>query len=263
MLKKEDSITQRIHGLLPWSEDSGLYKEEIILLGYRGSISHGTYQKTGLDDKDFIGIVIPPDDYIFGLKRFDQMQKMDGDIDIVIYELRKYFYLLLKANPNVLELLWLEPHHYVYVSPIGQLLIDNRDLFISKLCYKTYGGYAYSQLRKMDNYDTNGKMGDKRKQLVEKWGFDVKNSSHLIRLLKMGIEILMDGEINVYRGETDSQLYISIKNGEWSLEKVKKEADRLFALLDEAYIKSELPKKPDFEKVNGLCMRIMQEWCSI
>ena len=136
--------------------------------------------------------------------------------------------------------------------------LDNRDIFLSKLCYKTFGGYAYSQLRRMEKFKTEGYMGQKRKQLIERFGFDCKNASHLIRLLKMGIEILTTGEVNVFR--EDSQLYIAIKQGEWSLERVKSEADRLFKLLDEAYVRSKLPDKPDYEKINKLSIEILSDY---
>ena len=85
-----------------------------------------------------------------------------------------------------------------------------------------------------------------------------KHAAHLIRLLKMGIEVLTDGEVNVFR--EDSQLFVAIKKGEWSLQKVKSEADRLFKLLDEAYVRSKLPSKPDFKKAKSLCIDIMRDY---
>jgi predicted nucleotidyltransferase len=48
--------------------------------------------------------------------------------DSVVYEIRKFFRLLLKQNPNVLGLLWLQQKDYIHVSDSGKLIIDNRNL---------------------------------------------------------------------------------------------------------------------------------------
>jgi predicted nucleotidyltransferase len=39
----------------------------------------------------------------------------------------------------------------LYLSPIGKELIDNRKLFLSKRAVQSFGGYAFSQLRRLDN----------------------------------------------------------------------------------------------------------------
>jgi len=229
-----------------------------ILLGYRGSISHGTYVPNKIDDKDILGIVIPPQEYMYGLKHYELTEKFVEEIDMVVYEIRKYIKLLAQNNPNVMSLLWLKECHYILKTELGQRLIDNRDLFISKRAYKTYGGYAVSQFRKMTAFQFNGYMGEKRKELVEQFGYDTKNAAHLIRLLKMGIEILTTGEVNVFR--EDSQLYMAIKAGEWTLKSIKEEAERLFKLLDEAFVRSKIKDSPDLETIDKLCVSIVRDY---
>ena len=59
-------------------------------------------------------------------------------------------------------------------------------------------------------------------------GYDAKNAAHLIRLLRMGIEFLTEGTMYVER--VDGPELLTIKRGEWPLEKVKAEAERLFQL---------------------------------
>ena len=54
-------------------------------------------------------------------------------------------------NPNTIELLGCKPEHYLYISPIGQDLLDNKNMFLSKKCVHSFGGYASSQLRRLDN----------------------------------------------------------------------------------------------------------------
>lgn len=230
--------------------------DHTILLGYRGSIVHGTYVPKKVDDKDIIGICIPPKEYYFGLQRFEQYEKFEGEWDAVIYSLQKYIRLLLKNNPNVMSLLWLEDKHYIHKTVYGQMLIENRYIFSSKLAYKSFCGYAYGQLHRMTHGAHQGYMGEKRKKLVEKFGYDCKNASHLIRLLKMGIEFLTTGELQVDRPEKHQ--LIEIKRGLWSLGDVKKLADGLFEKLELAYIKSKLEEKPDYEAANNLTVEITE-----
>jgi predicted nucleotidyltransferase len=59
--------------------------------------------------------------------------------------------LLTSVNPNTIELLGCKPEHYIYLSPIGRELLDNRHLFLSKKCVHSFGGYANAQLRRLDN----------------------------------------------------------------------------------------------------------------
>jgi hypothetical protein len=88
------------------------------------------------------------------------------------------------------------------------------------------------------------------KDIIDKYQWDTKHGSHLIRLLHMGLEILTEGECYVLR--PDNNYLLAIRHGDYTLEYIQKEADRLFKLLDDAYINSKLPNAPDIEKVNKL-----------
>ena len=114
----------------------------------------------------------------------------------------------------------------------------------------------YGGLRR--RYYAGGYMGAKRKELVKKVGYDAKNAAHLIRLLRMGIEFLHDGQMLVAR--PDAQELLAIKRGEWSLDQVKQEAERLFKEAESAYAASRLPDRPDMPKAETLCMQIIQDY---
>jgi uncharacterized protein len=115
---------------------------------------------------------------------------------------------------------------------------------------------TYEQLR--TKYYAGGYMGQKRKELVQKFGYDAKNAAHLIRLLRMGIEFLLLGELIVER--PDAKELLEIKRGGWSLDQVTAEADRLFALAEAAYKKSNLPEMPEREKAERLCVELILEY---
>lgn len=82
-------------------------------------------------------------------ERFEQFE--NKETDTTIYGFNKIIKLLSNCNPNVIELLGLKLEHYLYISPIGYELLDNSRLFLSKKAAQAFGGYATSQLRRLDN----------------------------------------------------------------------------------------------------------------
>lgn len=234
-----------------------------ILLAYRGSISHGMYVPNtdpgSIDDKDLLGVCVPDERFYYGLGNFEQKELFKGVWDTVTYEARKFVRLLVGANPNVLNLLWTHPRYFLIREPEGDELITSRDLFVTRKAYHSFTGYAYGQLKKMTALAFQGYMGDKRKKLVEKFGYDTKNAAHLIRILCMGIEFLNEGKLYVDRGAAgDAPMLLAIKRGEWELAKVKEEADRLFKRAEAAYDACKLPAGVDQQKVDELVIRIVK-----
>lgn len=242
-----------------------LFPDNTILVAYRGSVAHGMYvpntDPNSVDDIDLMSIFMAPvDNYIgIGTGR-TTVEKFVDEYDIVSYEFRKMIQLLLKSNPNVLSILNLRPEHYLYVSPvIGKFLLAHKYYFNSLEAYNSFSGYAYGQLHKMTAFSKEGYMGAKRKQLVDKLGYDAKNSAHCIRLLRMAIEFLDTGILNVYR-EHDAEDLLEIKLGRRTLESVKKEAEDLFNKIKIARVKSSLPEFPDFDKINEMTQHILYDY---
>jgi predicted nucleotidyltransferase len=107
-------------------------------------------------------------------------------------------------------------------------------------------------------YYSGGYMGQKRRELVRRVGYDAKNAAHLIRLLRMGIEFLTERTMHVERA--DGPELLEIKRGAWPLEKVKAEAERLFQLSQEAYVRSSLPPEPDRDRAERLCVEMISTY---
>lgn len=125
----------------------------IILLGLGGSHAYGL--STPKSDIDLRGCALNTKEEIltngiFSNKDFFE-QYTDEETDTVIYSFNKLIHLLSKSNPNVLELLGLKKEHYLYINSIGQQLLNNNHLFLSKNVIYTFGAYASSQLRRLDN----------------------------------------------------------------------------------------------------------------
>lgn len=120
----------------------------IILLGFGGSIAYGTNNENS--DTDLRGVALNSKHDLLGMSNnFEQF--VHEESDTTIYSFNKIVKLLINCNPNVCELLGLNPEHYLYLSPIGKELLDNRNLFLSKKCVHSFGGYANAQLRRLDN----------------------------------------------------------------------------------------------------------------
>ena len=239
-----------------------------ILCAYRGSRAHNTWisptDPNSTDDIDILSVFIEPLREYLKASTLDVknrgtrecMLPAEGLVyDAVSYELRKFVHLCLKGNPNVLSHLWMEDNYYLSSTYAGHLLRASKDLFISKQVYHSYVGYARGQFHRMTHGAKNGIMGAKRKALVDLYGYDCKNASHLIRLLHQGIEFLGDGVLRVAR--EDRAELIEIKTGKWSLERVQKTAQDLFRLAEEAYVRSDLPPKPLVEKADELVYVIL------
>ncbi len=121
--------------------------KRIILLGIGGSYAYGTENENS--DIDFRGITLNLPSDILGLTEFEQY--IDQHTDTVIYSFNKIIRLLLECNPNTIELLGLDEGQYLIKDPVGQELLDRKTLFLSKRAAKSFGGYAGTQLRRLQN----------------------------------------------------------------------------------------------------------------
>lgn len=113
----------------------------------RGSTLYNTNIETS--DVDYGGVFILPNESLLGLPDFYQDQVSDEKHDTTYYEFNRWVELLMKANPNALESLFVPRDKVIgEIHPAVQLIIDNRDLFLTKECFKSLSGYAYAQIQK-------------------------------------------------------------------------------------------------------------------
>lgn len=139
-----DILRQKEYTFIQTNEHLG---KHVILLGLAGSYSYGTNIETS--DIDVRGIAMNRKSDLIGLTHFEQY--VDDGTDTVIYGFNKMITLLLSCNPNTIELLGLNPEHYLYLNDLGHMLLDNRKLFLSKRAVNSFGGYADAQLRRLQN----------------------------------------------------------------------------------------------------------------
>lgn len=121
---------------------------DCILIGYGGSHAYGT--NTVNSDVDIRGIYVNPSEEILGFQR-DSEQYIPEEGDTVLYSIKKMFPLLLQCNPNVIELLGLREQDYLFKDEHGDIILDNKEIFLSQNAIRTFGNYAKSQLNRLMN----------------------------------------------------------------------------------------------------------------
>lgn len=167
----------------------------IILLGLGGSYAYGTNNENS--DIDFRGVTLNLPSDLLGLTEFEQYE--DVNTDTVIYSFNKIIKLLIECNPNTIELLGLDENQYLIKNEIGQQLLDNRHLFLSKRAAKSFGGYASAQLRRLQNAVARDSMPQKERE--EHIYHSVKNA---LEDFARRNDMFDKGNINIYIDKSDN-----------------------------------------------------------
>jgi len=246
--------------------------DNVIYMIWGGSHLYGTAKDNS--DRDVVGICVPHKSDVFPhlqneiigfgnqKKRFEQWQQhhiLDKDAhggkgqeyDFCIYSIIKYFNLAMQNNPNTLEILFAPQEGIIHTTSVGQLIRDNRQLFLHKGSYHKYRGYAFSQKNKMKTQKREGK----RKEDFEEFGYDRKFAMHLVRLMEECETILVDKTISF---DKDKDLLREVRNGRYSLEWFDEYFDKKEIYLQKLYEKSSLPYGPDEEKIKELLLNCLE-----
>jgi hypothetical protein len=137
-------------------------------------------------------------------------------------------------------------------------LVHEREAFNSKRAITSFLGFATSQLNESSKPHSTGKMGASRKELVERYGFDVKFCYHAIRSARTILEFVENGgrKLNVERA--DAADLLKIRNGERNLKSCKEEYDDTKSRIAMLEPSCGLPDRPDEERINQLLVASMK-----
>ena len=190
-------------------------------------------------DVDRRGIYLPPADMHWSL--FGVPEQLENDATQECYwELQKFLVLALKANPNVLEVLY--SPMVELATPLADELLAMRATFLSKLVYQTYNGYVLSQFKKLEQ------------DLQARGAIKNKHAMHLVRLLLAGITVLRAGIVPVKVSEFRDEL-LAIRDGQMAWDDVNAWRLVLHKEFDAAYAATTLPDRPDYEAVNAFLVK--------
>jgi len=134
-----------------------------------GSKSFGL--NTPTSDTDIKGVYYLPKDQFYGLEYVPQISNETNDE--VYYEIGRFIELLLKNNPNILEILATPQDCILYKHPLMNQL--NLSDFLSKLCKDSFAGYAMTQIKKARGL---------KKKIVNPIAKERKNLLHFCSILK-------------------------------------------------------------------------------
>lgn len=95
-----------------------------------------------------------------------------------------------------------------------------------------------------------------RAKLEEKYGYDTKHASHLVRLLNEGSELLLEKKITFPRPE--AFMLLDIINGAFPYELLLEIVDGFEKTFESLYEESTLPHSPDVNKINELCIKLIE-----
>ncbi len=213
----------------------------ILLLGVTGSTAYGMATETS--DVDRLGVHLARNRELLGLTRPDETFTSTNP-DVTTHELGKFVRLAVKANPTILELLYLDA--YETIHPAGRLLIDNRDLFLSQVVLQSYGGYVMSQVRRLQaRGDSFGP--DTRNRYA-------KHARHIFRLLQQGRSLLETGAIDVKVNNREELFEIGALPPAQVVARFEAEFARFQAT------PHSLPEEPDLAAINDLLIHIRETW---
>lgn len=162
----------------------------VLLSGINGSTAYGLAHEDS--DIDRIGTYAAPTTAFHGLHPpFGKTATwVSVKPDATYHEAGKLAALLLKCNPTVTELLWLDEHETI--TDEGRALISIRNSFLSATAVRNaYLGYATAQFRRLEKRGDGSFSADTRKRTA-------KHARHLWRLLNQGSELHQTGHLPVW-----------------------------------------------------------------
>lgn len=172
--------------------------EDLIYLTIGGSRAYGVASPKS--DIDMYGICIPPIGDVlplfsghipgFGVPKKPWPHwgyKSDG-LDMMVYSIVRFFNMATVGNPNIIELLYTEDHHIMFMTDLGVSLRGSRDMFLSHNIIPKFTGYYYSQKNAMTKYTSPDDFGK---------GYNAKAAYHSMRLLLELEQLLETGTMSL------------------------------------------------------------------
>lgn len=234
-------------------------KDHILFVTISGSHAYGTNVEGS--DIDLRGIALNSKQDLLGFGNFEHY--VDESTDTTIFSVKKAFQLLVKGNPNMIEMFGNAPDRYLVFRPEAELILQNKDLFLSKAVASSFGGCITKLWGEIAGKYKTIKLDDEHSLSKSR-----KKVTNMIRLYYMAFDILEKGIVCTYRKD-EHELLMNVRNGAlplfgenngdgrviiapWLIE-LRNNLERKFQY-DKAY--TNLPDTFDMKKVQELLITI-------
>lgn len=261
------SVKQKILTDYPKWLPNNLHYETIM-----GSQAYGVTHD--ISDVDIYGWCIPPIGVVFPHRnghvtgfgpqpdKFEQFQKhhvksADGkrEYDFTIYSVVKYLQLVMENNPNMIDSIFTPVNCVTHSTATAEIIRSQRRKFLHKGAFHKFKGYAYAQMHKIRTMEDSPKQSDRRRESIEKFGFDTKFAYHVVRLMQECEQILIDGDLDL---QLNNEQLKAIRRGEVTLEEIQRWFADKEKWLETLYEKSTLPHRPDWKWGTQLLMNVLE-----
>jgi len=250
------------------------YIDNVCFETITGSQAYGV--STDTSDCDVVGFYIPPANMLFphleghllGFNKDPKPPKIwqqhhirtdpDGrhkgkHFDIAMYPITTFFKLAMECNPNIIDVLYAPRDCILSLTMVGEMVRDNRDLFLHRGAWVKYKGYAYQQLHKMDIKQP--KEVSARYASHQEHGYDLKFAYHLVRLLLECEMMLTEHTIDLRRHREHLK---GIRRGEHTFEYIKQWFVDKEKYLERCYEESTLKDLPARESIKRLLIACLE-----
>ena len=139
--------------------------ELVIFKTIVGSQAYGT--STPESDVDHKEVYVQHPDEILS---FEYKEQINYSKDHSGFEVKRFIELLSSGNPTVTELLYMPERCIIEKHPAFDILVKNRDQFITKSTLNAFSGYAIAQIQKARGLDK--KMNWEKEKMTRKLPID-------------------------------------------------------------------------------------------
>lgn len=235
--------------------------KNIIMINVAGSFSYGT--NIDSSDLDIRAVAYCPTVQNLGIEGLGRKYKdfevyVDNQTDTTIYSLNKFLSLLIKCNPNIIEMLGCKEDHYIYLDKYGKMLLENKKIFLSQTALYSFGGYATSQLRRLENAVAHDKLSHEQKELhisnsVNNAIYSFKNQ---FKKLKKNYNIKT--KVGKVQGYDEKQLLVTIKLKNFPMRELNGMCQQMTAITREYDKLNHRNNKKDDEHLNKHAMHLVR-----
>lgn len=242
-----------------WVAEDGLMYRTLV-----GSTVHGT-SISGQDDRDEMGVCVEPPASVIGSKEFkhytfrtqpEGVCSGPGDLDLVVYGLRRYVSLAVQGNATVLLPMFVPDDAVLYANEFGHELREKRRMFLSRQAGKKFRGYLHSQREGLMGLRSGGTRNQGRADIRAKYGFDTKFAMHMVRIGLQGLELMKTGDMSVPIAEPDLTWLRELRTGQHTKEEALAKAEKLERQITDAMERSPLPEYPVMADIDNWVLSV-------